>query len=155
MDGEKLASIAKEQALRLLARRDHSRVELRRKLTARGNPDALVEATLAWLVDSGLQSDQRFAESFVRSALNRGHGERKIRASLRTHGISDTLAATFLRLDDEQWSGLAIKAARKRFGETPPKDALELGKRVRFLVNRGFPSDLALRVLADSSAFED
>ena len=153
-DREKLASTAKEQAIRLLARRDHSRHELRRKLAARGHPADVIDAAIAPLAESGLQSDERFTENFVRSALNRGHGERKIRAGLRLRGIPDRLAATFLNLDDEQWRRLADEAVRKRFGETPPTNRIELGKRVRFLVNRGFSGELAFRVLGDASAFE-
>ena len=148
-DRDKLADAAKEQAIRLLARRDHSRLELQRKLALRGYPADVIEATIARLADQGLQSDQRFAENFVRSALNRGHGERKIRAGLQSHGIDDSSIAASLNMDDEQWLRLATEAARKRFGESPPKDDIELAKRGRFLTNRGFPCGLALRAIAD------
>ena len=154
-DREKLADAAKEQAIRLLARRDHSRLELQRKLAQRGYPADIVEATVAHLANQGLQSDQRFAESFVRSALNRGHGERKIRAGLRPHGIDDRSITALQDMDDEQWLRLATKAAHKRFGESPPKNDAELAKRGRFLVNRGFHCGLALRVFAATGAVED
>lgn len=154
-DREKLADAAKEQAIRLLARRDHSRLELQRKLAQRGYPADIVEATIARLADQGLQSDQRFAESFVRSALNRGHGERKIRAGLRPHRIDDRSITALQDMDDEQWLRLATKAAHKRFGESPPKNDAELAKRGRFLVNRGFHCGLALRVFAATGAVED
>lgn len=154
-DREKLANAAKEQAIRLLARRDHSRLELQAKLSQRGYPADIVEATIARLADQGLQSDQRFAESFVRSALNRGHGERKIRAGLRPHGIDDRSITTLQDMDDEQWLRLATKAAHKRFGESPPKNNAELAKRGRFLVNRGFHCGLVLRVFAATGAVED
>lgn len=154
-DREKLADAAKEQAIRLLARRDHSRLELQRKLALRGYPADIVEATVAHLANQGLQSDQRFAESFVRSALNRGHGERKIRAGLRPHGIDDRSITALQDMDDEQWLRLANKAAHKRFGESPPKNNAELAKRGRFLVNRGFHCSLVLRVFTATSPVED
>lgn len=149
---DKLADAAKEQAIRLLARRDHSRLELQRKLALRGYPTDVVESIIARLADQDLQSDQRFAENFVRSTLNRGQGERKIRAGLQSHGIDDGSIAALLDIDDEQWLRLAAKAAQRRFGESPPEGDIELVKRGRFLINRGFPRGLALRACADSSA---
>ena len=135
--------LAKEQAIRLLARREHSRTELQRKLAARGHAAEVVEATLAELAAHGLQSDARFIESYVRSALARGHGERKIRAGLRERGIDCHLLPAGLDLSGAQWRCRAAKAMCKRFGQTQPRDRADEAKRLRFLVNRGFPYEVA------------
>ena len=132
--------LAKEQAIRLLARREHSRLELRRKLEGRGHADEAVEAALAELAADGLQSDARFVESYVRSALERGYGEHKIRAALRERGVD---ATANLGLSDAQWRCLAAKALCKRFGATPPRDRADAAKRLRFLASRGFPYEIA------------
>ena len=84
-------------------RREHSRTELQRKLAARGHAAEVIEATLAELAAHGLQSDARFIESYVRSALARGHGERKIRAGLRERGIDCHLLPAGLDLSGVQW----------------------------------------------------
>ena len=140
--------LAKEQAIRLLARREHSRTELQRKLDARGHAAEVVEATLAELAADGMQSDARFVESYVRSALERGHGEQKVRAGLRERGIDDHLAAADLGLDDAQWCCRATEVVRKRFGPTPPRDSADKAKRLRFLASRGFPPEIANTVVA-------
>jgi len=54
-------------AMDLLARREHGRVELTRKLRKRGAPEALIEAALQRLAEEGLLSEARYLESFVAS----------------------------------------------------------------------------------------
>ena len=141
------AHAARDRAIRLLARREHSQSELRRKLAAQGYAQAVVQEALASLAAGGLQSDRRFVEGYVRSALNRGHGERKIRAALAERGIDAHLAADFLNVGDEAWQQLATAALRKRFGETPAQGRAERSKRLRFLLGRGFASATAARVV--------
>ena len=134
-------------AVRLLARREHSRLELRRKLLARGHSAEVVESTLTRLAEDGHQSDARFAESFVRSRMARGQGLLKIGAGLRERGVDDGIAATLLQLGDAEWGRLATAALRKRFGDAPAAGRAEWAKRVRFLAGRGFSSDIARRAL--------
>lgn len=133
--------LAREQAIRLLARREHSRLEVRRKLTRRGHAAQVVEDALAALVEQGLQSDARFAASYVRTALARGQGPVKIRANLRMRGIDAAAAATALDIGAD-WPQLARDARRKRFGERAPESRREAARQGRFLVGRGFPADV-------------
>ena len=137
------ATTAREAAVRLLARREHSRFELRRKLASRGHAPRAAEAALAGLVEGGLQSDERFATSYARTALERGHGMHKIRAGLRQRGIEPALANDALDLDAEAWQQRAAAAVRKRFGDAPPETAAEWAKRARFLAGRGFGAAVA------------
>ena len=155
-DREKLASTAKEQAIRLLARRDHSRYELRRKLAARGNPADVIDAAIAPLAESGLQSDERFTENFVRSALNRGHRrtQNPRRLALAWHPGS---------------LGRHVPESRRRAMASPSRrssaQALWAKRRQRIASNlasacvfwsiAAFSGELAFRVLGDASAFED
>lgn len=134
---------ARDQAIRLLARRDHSQAELRRKLLERGHAQLPVEDVLAGLAANGLQSDQRFAEAYVRSALNRGYGEHKIRAALAQRGVASHLASSLLNIGDEEWRRLAAAALRKRFRGAPARGRAEAAKRLRFLLGRGFASATA------------
>lgn len=146
MDRERLAQV-RDAALRLLARREHSAQELRRKLLLREHPVELVEAALRELATESLLSDARFAEEFVRSRRDKGFGPQRIRAELRQHGVDPTVAENQLRSSDEDWQGRALTQYRKRFGRQPPRDLAERGKRYRFLINRGFTADQIRRVL--------
>lgn len=122
-----------------LARRECSRCELEQKL-ARRFPDATaaIGPVLDQLELEGLLSDARFAESFVRSRANRGHGPRRIAADLRTRGISP--AALHEAPDD--WLVRAREVRARRFGAELPADAAACARQMRFLAARGFPADI-------------
>ena len=143
------AAEAKGCALRLLARREHSQLELRRKLASRGHAESATAAALATLAASGLQSDERFAQGYVRTALDRGHGEHRIRAALRERGIEPALAANAVELDAEGWRDRAAAALRKRFGDAPAGTAAAWAKRARFLAGRGFGTATVAAAIGD------
>ncbi len=121
----------------LLARREHSRAELLHKLAERGYDWQQTESVLEQLAQENLQSDTRFAESFVYSRVQRGAGPQKIRAELRERGIEDVLIQAALDAVDADWYALAQQAWQKRFGQ-PPEDYAARAKQARFLQNRGF-----------------
>lgn len=131
-------------AMDLLARREHSRHELIRKLQRKLQakcPDlseSMLEAQVDRLRDEGLQSDARMAEMMIRSRVNRGQGPVKIEAELRAKGVDPGVVADALESCDVDWFILAREVARKRFGPDKPADARERAKRVRFLQQRGF-----------------
>jgi regulatory protein len=74
------AGSCSRRAVALLARREHSRVELTRKLAAKGFPEDLIGATLDDLECSGTLAAARFAESFIRTRVAKGQGPTRIRA---------------------------------------------------------------------------
>ena len=138
--------VAREQALRLLARREHSRLELRRKLASRGYADAVAESVVARLAADGLQSDERFAQGRVRSAVAKGQGPLKIRADLRDRGVNAEVLAMALDAVTE-WSAIARRALAKRFGEAMATDGAERARRARFLEARGFSDEVIRETL--------
>jgi regulatory protein len=123
-------------AVGLLARREHSRVELARKLTARGFAATDIEALLGRLAAQRQQSDVRFTESYVRARSGRGYGPQRIRAELRERGIPAELidqalaAATDTPRIDEIW--------RRKYAGCLPADYRERARQMRFLQQRGF-----------------
>ena len=141
-------TLVRDAAVRLLARREHSRRELARKLGSRGHPNNLIDEIVRGLARDGLQSDDRFAQAFVRSALGRGQGPLKIRAGLTERGVDSDIASAYFDLDAHEWSERAASALRKRFGSAPVENRAEWAKRARFLAGRGFPSDIVAKVLA-------
>ena len=64
-------------AVELLARREHSRRELVRKLDARGFPAELVLRVLDELERTGVLANARFTDSFVRSRVAKGQGPQR------------------------------------------------------------------------------
>ena len=128
-------------ALRLLARREHSVLELRHKLGGRQFPAALVDRILAELVDEDLLSDRRFAEVYARGRFERGYGPLRIHAELRDRGIDDSLAGISLDGMSRDWIESARRERYKRFGQAFPDDYRERARQMRFLQQRGFTGD--------------
>jgi len=129
-------------AVRLLARREHSRRELRHKLGQRGFDDAVIDEVLARLREEGWQSDTRYAESYVRSRIERGYGPDRIGAELRQRGVDEMTAEQAVSAAEADWPALARRQLRRHFS-APPADFDQRVKRYRHLLNRGFAPELA------------
>lgn len=153
IDGDESGIECEKRAVGLLARREHSRFELERKLLARGFDAAIVAETLNRLEQKGFLSGQHFMTTFIASRAARGSGPEKIRAELVQRGIRPDDAARALRDADEDWVAIARKARIKRFGAASPGSFEEKARQMRFLMARGFTKeqiDAALEVDADS-----
>ncbi len=139
-DAPTLAEV-REAALRLLARREHSRRELASKLTRRGWPVELVTDVTDALASENLQSDQRYAESYARSRVLRCYGPLRIRAELSERGISRTLTERALEEIDADWFALAADWYQRRYGKEPAGDMKEKARRHQALTRRGFSGE--------------
>ncbi len=139
-------------ALNLLARREHSRQELARKLHSRLAPDApQLQATLDRLEQDGLLSDSRFAEAFCNARLRVGKGPVRMRAELRERGVAEEVVESVLRELDVDWTERACEVLAKRFGSPGSLDQRATAQRMRFLQYRGFTSEqirAALKAIA-------
>jgi regulatory protein len=133
--------------VKLLTTREHSRLELARKLCARGYPGDAVDAVLDGLSRDGLLSEERLLDTYVAERLDKGFGPLRILAELRGKGLSDAQIGPHLDIDDDTCLERIAVAHAKRFGEGRPTDRRELAKRARFLEYRGFPSHLIARFL--------
>ncbi|WP_106477595.1 regulatory protein RecX [Phytohalomonas tamaricis] len=132
----------RDDAIRLLARREYARAELNERLAKRGHEPDIIALTLDALVAEGLQSDERFVEHFVRSRVNRLQGPRKIHAELRGRGLDDALVREGLGAADADWFELAAQALSRRF-DSPADHPRERAKQARFLASRGFDGEHA------------
>jgi regulatory protein len=124
-------------AMDYLARREHTRVELRRKLQKKGYEQEEIEQALDRLQKEGLQSDLRFAESFTEQRARNGHGPLKIRQELRIHGVGDVMIDDTLNSISVDWDQQALAVWHKKFGRLP-LDIKEKAKQQRFMLQRGF-----------------
>ena len=135
--------------MRQLARREHSRVELVRKLSVDFAAEAvLIERVLDQLVAEGLQSDTRFAEAFVASRIRRGQGPQRIRRELTERGIDVELIQHTLTTAEVDWCALALSVSTQKFGRKSAEDWPERARRARFLQYRGFGADEIQAILA-------
>lgn len=145
------------RALACLAQREHSRQELQGKLLRAlqmaaakaqeelpDDAEASVTALLDRLAADGLLSDARYVDSRLRTRAPR-LGARRLAAELAQQGLKpegDTWAEVQATERDR-----ALALLHRRFGDAPPPDPKERARRVRFLVARGFATDLVLRLV--------
>jgi regulatory protein len=145
----------KARALQWLALREHSRVELRRKLLSAArrrdaelqeaaDPRPEVEALLDWLAAHRYLSEARFVESRVHARSAR-FGNRRISQELAQHGAAlDATTAERLKVTEFD---RARAIWQRRFGTAPPADAATRARQMRFLAGRGFPAEVIRRVV--------
>ena len=137
----------RERALRHLARRDHSRAELARKLAAHGDANE-IDAVIERMGELGLQSDTRYAEAFVRGKAGR-FGASRLRSELARRGVDRDLIDEAIAGECVESEGDRARAVlRGRFTE-PPADAREWARQARFLQTRGFAPDLIRKLLKE------
>ncbi len=138
----------RNSALDILARREHTRLELSRKLKAKDFSDEEIEDQLDTLKQEGLQSDERYTESYVNMRRNRGYGPLKIKQELQQRGVAGELVELFVEFNDNAWLETACQAYEKKFAAKPLDTANERAKRMRFLQSRGFTGDIIQKTFA-------
>ena len=132
---------ARNSAMRLLGRREHSRAELRGKLVGRGFENDSVEELLQGLEDQDLLSDERFAMSLIASRAETGYGPKRIDLELRNRGVSEELARGALAKAEVDWGQEVTDQAVRKFGSDPAQTFPEWARRARYLERRGFGQD--------------
>ena len=138
----------RERALRLLARREHSRAELARKLGQAGFATEDIVPLLDEFEARNWLSDQRFAESWVADHRARA-GSVKLAYDLRQRGVPDSVIEGVLSDNRDSALDRARDVWKNKFG-TPPVDAAEKAKQMRFLQSRGFTSETIKRAISGS-----
>jgi regulatory protein len=131
--------------MRYLARREHSREELKRKLASHVEEGDDVEAVLDELAAKGWLSDARFAEQAIRSKSRR-YGPVKLAHVLRAKGLDDDAIAAGFRAAGHEGEANLESVWKSRF-RAAPADERERARQVRFLQGRGFRIDDVLRFL--------
>ena len=122
-------------ALKMLMRREHSKLELRQKLNLKDFDDTVINDSISLLAEQKYQSDERFSEAFILMRFNQGKGPIKISMELKSRGITEFDLTLF------NWFELAKDVKYKKFGDSKFLDYKEKSKQKRFLQSRGFGFD--------------
>ena len=141
----------RDRALKLLARREHSRAELKSKLQVGAGPEDDIDGLLDELERSGWLSDARFAEQRVTARRGR-FGAMKIAHELKSKGVDADVAAAALASARRDERAACREVWRRKFGRLPATRE-ERAKQMRFLQSRGFGAEAIRMVL--SGADED
>ncbi len=127
-----------QTALGMLARREHSRHELKLKLTDRGAEPTQSEDALDRLVEIGYQDDDRFARALARTRAAAGQGPQRIRAELGTHALTSEQVAVALDACETDWPAAARELVTRRYPGAKLADPKQRRKAIEFLLRRGF-----------------
>lgn len=142
----------KARALRLLSQREHSRMELARKLSRYAEEGDDVEALLNFLEQNKWLSEERFSENLVHRRAAR-YGNSRIVAELQSHGVNgEALQELKSNLADTEIAR-AAEIWQRKFGAVAT-DPQERNKQMRFLLQRGFSQRAVLKALKGSD-FDD
>ena len=142
----------KARALKYLSMREHSRLELARKLSRYAEEGDDVEALLDFLEKNNWLSQERFAESLVHRRAGR-YGNARVLAELQQHGVDGDAFDELKSELKESETARARDVWRRKFGRVP-QDAEERSKQMRFLMQRGF-SQSAVRAALKGGDDED
>jgi regulatory protein len=141
--GPDSAGELRARALRLLARREHSRAELGRKLSPHAESPEVLEVLLIDLEKREQLSDERFASERTRT-LSRKFGAARIRQDLKAKGVDPELVERVSSEGElERASGILARKYRQ-----PAATREERAKRMRFLQSRGFSSEIIFKLLS-------
>ena len=138
----------RERALRLLARREHSRAELARKLEQAGFVASDIEPLLDEFETKNWLSDRRFAESYVADHRARS-GSIKLAYELRQRGVPDSIIEAVISDNRDSELARAREIWRKKF-DAAPENAAETARQMRFMQSRGFTMEIAGKTLKNT-----
>lgn len=134
-----MARSINEVAIAALARREHSRLEMRRKLKLKGFEEADIDLAIRQLCENNLLSDERFSESYINMRKQRGYGPLRIAQELRERGVGDELISASVDNTDPVWREVMRRQYIKKYGQTLASEYAEKVKRAKYLQTRGFP----------------
>ena len=140
------------RALRLLARREHARAELARKLSPHAESSTALEALLDDLSARRLLSDERYVEMRLNARAAR-FGNARLACELRAQGVAEELVACALAASDDELKRARQVWQRKYGDQSAVPDATERARQTRFLMSRGFSGETIRRMIRGD--FED
>ena len=137
-----------DYAIFLLARRDYSTHELKKKLAERGYTEHAYEVVVDDLESMNKVNNERYSQNIVAFRSRRGHGPARIRNELKKSGIARSAIDEAVKGEDApDFLALARAARARKFGADIPKDPKVRAKQARFLQYRGFSTDHIRAVL--------
>ena len=147
-----MSDTLRARALRLLARREHARAELARKLAPHAESEDELAVLLDTLNNAHLLSDTRYAEARVNTRSAR-YGDARLIQELRTQGVGEEDVAAALTGIEDEITRARLVWERKYRTTGLPGNANERARQTRFLLSRGFSGATIRRILRGD--FED
>ncbi len=133
------------RALKYLSQREHSRLELERKLAPHVQEGEDLAAVLDALEAKNFINPERVAQSVLYRRSSK-LGSSRVLHELRSKGLDDTVVRAAAEQLKDSEHARAWEVWQRKFGE-PASTPQERMKQMRFLASRGFGGDVVSKVL--------
>lgn len=131
--------LAREKALELLARREHTALQLQQKLYKRDFPREVIADVLGQLKEKNELNERRYAEEWLRVRMRRNPlGPTKARATLLEQGVPESLIREVLEEYEAEHPDCWLEAAERTVRKMPDRGRISREKAIQRLVRRGF-----------------
>jgi len=130
----------RRSALWHLSRRDHSQAELLKNLQRKTDNNQWIETVINECLDFNYLNDERFTESFLRGAQNKGHGQTRIKKDLKLKGINEKLVKQVFEENQFNYIDAAQQLLNNKFHEAIATQHLKQ-KAMGFLQAKGHSFD--------------
>lgn len=139
-----------QYAVWLLGRRDYATQEMKQRLSRKiyekqqesPTEEGVLESVIQKLLDNQYLDDERCISLFAQSYVRKGYGPIRVKMSLREKGFDAEMIERTLSVLEVDWFANAEEVYKKKFGECKPADYKEKQKQVRYLLYKGFTSDI-------------
>ncbi len=149
MRSKREAPPVRTKALAYLSRREHTRMELERKLLSKDYSQSEVRETLDALAAESLLSHERFISDYIRSAERRGYGSSRVRWDLKHRkGLGEDEIEKGMAATEVDWVACARRCCKKKFGDASPGSDGEYLKWRSYLFRRGFTGEAVRAALS-------
>lgn len=131
--------LAREKALELLSRREHTALQLQQKLYKRDFPREVIADVLGQLKERNELNERRYAAEWLRVRMRRNPlGPAKARATLLEHGVPESTARDVLEQYETEHPGCWVDAAERVVRKMPDRARISREKAIQRLMRRGF-----------------
>jgi len=138
----------KNQALRYLAKKDYTKMQLIEKLDRIGYDEETVRAVVTELKTMGYINDRMYAHKYITDRLKLKPKSRKaLFLELRQKGLDEEIIGEALEDIEIDDTLLAYRAAKKRFGKYDISDKQVKRKVYSFLGHRGYDMETIAKVV--------
>ena len=146
----------RHQTVRYLSYREHAtselRIKLRKKFGTEAEIERLIDQVLEHFIAEDLINEFRYAESYIRSRVNKGYGPENIRNELITKGIPKSIVDRAIDDCDIDWGEVIYRVWLKKYRNVTDI-AEEKAKQWRFLQYSGFSRE-QIKILFDCYLYD-
>lgn len=139
---------ALDRAFKLLAIKDRSVLEMKKKLKEKDFPINIIEEVIVYLIDNAYLNDYKVAQKIIEERIKKKTGKNKVKSYLYSKGFSTSLIEETIEIytTEREFSNAQYLVERKIHSNNND-DSFDEKLIVRLLKNRGFTAETIVKVI--------